>query len=173
MYLSNCTFQITGTIASVRKRREIDTGVLYNSDERGEADNNDNDNHDREDGENGDDDDDDDDPNDNSFVAEESFIRAPLNPRIPDNVKPQMNTYSSKSKRDKHVEEVPSPDGCLNTLSTEIQEALILEELLNALMVTYNGILSYLLILKLRRVYRACILLVTYLYQTRSEARGM
>lgn len=146
-YLSGFTLfthvlQITGTIASVRKRREIDTGVLYNSDERGEVDNNDNDNHDREDGE------DDDDPNDNSFVAEESFIRAPLNPRIPDNVKPHKNMHFSKSKRDKNVAETPSPDGCLNTLSTEIQEALILEELLNALMVTYHGILSHRFILK-------------------------
>ncbi|GJJ13068.1 hypothetical protein Clacol_007317 [Clathrus columnatus] len=119
--------KITGTIASVRKQREIDTRVLYSNGELGHDNEQSFDSNTSEEGEENYVD-----LEETSFVAEESFIRAPLNPRVSGNVKRQQNMHFSK--RDKYAEKDSAPDGYLDTLSIEVQEALILEELLSTLM---------------------------------------
>lgn len=114
------------------------------------------------------DDDGDDNLEENSFAAEESFIRAPLNPRIPDKVDLQRRAHFSRSKRGKSADKSLPPDGVLETLPVEIQEALVLEELLNVLMVgVFNDCATSLNSHTIQyRVYREYISLATCLYRT-------
>ena len=63
-----------------------------------------------------------------SFIAEESFVRAPLNSRVSGLAQP-----SPKAKGKERAEK-------LDTLPLEVQEALILEDLLFVLMVRIQAI---------------------------------